>query len=66
LPSQDFQSEYSVPGPYQQDRLLACELIPDALKGAHGLIAVHRPPRSRFSGIMDGVDCSAPAIPGMA
>ena len=55
-----------MPGPYEHERLLACELVPGALKGAHGLIAVNRPPRSRFSGIMDGVDYSAPAIPRMA
>ena len=55
-----------MPGPFERERLLACELIPGALKGARGLIAVNRPPRSRFSGIMDGVDCIAPAIPGMA
>ena len=27
-----------MPGPYERDRLLACELVPGALDGAHGLI----------------------------
>jgi predicted N-acetyltransferase YhbS len=27
-----------LPGPYERERLLACELVPDALKGARGLI----------------------------
>lgn len=55
-----------MPGPFERERLLACELVPGALKGARGLIAVNHPPRSRFSGIVDGVDCSAPAMPRMA
>ena len=55
-----------MPGPFERDRLLACELIPGALKGARGLIAVNRPPASRFSSIIDGVDCGQPAIPRMA
>jgi predicted N-acetyltransferase YhbS len=55
-----------MPGPFERERLLACELVPGALKGARGLIAVNRPPRSRLSGIMDGMDYSAPAIPAMA
>ncbi len=28
----------SLPGPYARDRLLACELVPGALEGAHGLV----------------------------
>jgi predicted N-acetyltransferase YhbS len=28
-----------LPGPYARDRLLARELVPDALEGAHGLVA---------------------------
>jgi predicted N-acetyltransferase YhbS len=55
-----------MPGLFERERLLACELVPGALEGARGLIAVNRPPRSRFSGIMDSVDCRAPAIPRMA
>jgi len=55
-----------MPGPFERERLLACELVPGALKGARGLIAINRPPRSGFSAIMDSVDCSAPAIPRMA
>jgi hypothetical protein len=27
-----------LPGPYERDRLLACELMPGALDGARGLI----------------------------
>jgi predicted N-acetyltransferase YhbS len=55
-----------MPGPFERERLLACELIPGALKGARGLIAVNRPPRSRFFEVMDGVGCYEPAIPSMA
>ena len=65
-----FSSEWTgalhMPGPFERERLLACELVPGALKGARGLIAVNHPPRSRLSSIMDGVDCSSPAIPRMA
>jgi predicted N-acetyltransferase YhbS len=43
-----------MPGPFERERLLGCELIPGALKGAHGLIAVDRPPGSRLLGIMNG------------
>jgi predicted N-acetyltransferase YhbS len=31
-----------LPGPYEQDRLLACELAPGALDGARGLISATR------------------------
>lgn len=37
-----------LPGPYEADRLLACELQPGALEGAHGLIAAPRPPGKRL------------------
>ncbi|MGY4318163.1 GNAT family N-acetyltransferase [Bradyrhizobium sp. JR3.5] len=42
-------------GPYQRDRLLACELVPAALRGAGGLIAAASPPPSRLSGLMDRI-----------
>lgn len=35
-----------MPGPYERERLLGCELVPDALTGARGLIA---PRTSRLS-----------------
>jgi predicted N-acetyltransferase YhbS len=50
-------------GPYERDRLLACELVPGALEGARGTIAVIRPPPSRLSIIIDSVACSGPALP---
>jgi predicted N-acetyltransferase YhbS len=52
-----------MPGPCEQDRLLACELVPGALDGARGMIAAGRPPRSRLSRIMDSVACHGSAIP---
>jgi predicted N-acetyltransferase YhbS len=55
-----------MPGPFERERLLGCELIPGALKGAHGLIAAGRPPRSRFSKIMESLDRPEPAVPRMA
>ena len=55
-----------MPGPFERERLLACELIPGALKGARGTIAVHRRSRSRFSGIINGIDGYGPAIPRLA
>ncbi|GKQ51677.1 GNAT family N-acetyltransferase [Bradyrhizobium sp. Ce-3] len=44
-----------MPGPYQRERLLARELVPDALTGARGLIAAAGPPRSRLSGLVDRI-----------
>ena len=55
-----------MPGPFERERLLACELIPGALQGARGTIAVHRRSRSRLSGIINGVDGYVPAIPRLA
>jgi hypothetical protein len=46
---------FRMPGPYQRDRLLACELVPGALRGAGGLIAAASPPPSRLSGLMDRI-----------
>jgi predicted N-acetyltransferase YhbS len=31
-------AELSLPGPFERDRLLGLELVPDALEGARGLI----------------------------
>ena len=42
-----------MPGPYERDRLLACELVPDALGGARGTIAPIGPRRARLSGFLD-------------
>ena len=36
-----------LPGPYERDRLLALELRPSALKGAHGLISATGPLQSK-------------------
>jgi len=36
----------AMPGPYERDRLLALELVPDALDGAHGLIRTGAPQRT--------------------
>jgi predicted N-acetyltransferase YhbS len=36
--SADRTGELRMPGPYEQHRLLACELTPGVLDGAHGLI----------------------------
>ena len=51
-----------MPGPYERDRLLGCELVPGALRGARGTIAVPRPPLSRLSEIISDVVCGAPAM----
>lgn len=51
-----------MPGPYQRDRLLGCELVPGALRGARGTIAVPRSPLSRLSEIFGGVACGASAM----
>jgi predicted N-acetyltransferase YhbS len=52
-----------MPGPYECDRLLACELVPGALKGARGMIAAYHPPPSRWSELMESVACSGSPIP---
>lgn len=44
-----------MPGPYERERLLACELAPGALRGAGGRIAPASPPPSRLSGLMDRI-----------
>jgi predicted N-acetyltransferase YhbS len=64
--SSELTGALHMPGPFERERLLACELIPGALEGARGTIAVHRPSRPRFLGIMDSVDCYGPATPQMA
>ena len=43
-----------MPGPYDRERLLAHEFVPDALKGARGMIAAERP-GSKFAGIIGSV-----------
>jgi predicted N-acetyltransferase YhbS len=44
-----------MPGPYERERLLACEFAVGALRGARGMIATNRPPSSRLAGIIDSV-----------
>lgn len=44
-----------MPGPHERERLLACELVPGALRGAGGLIAPASLPPSRLSGLMDRI-----------
>ncbi|MFN4923307.1 GNAT family N-acetyltransferase [Bradyrhizobium sp.] len=51
-----------MPGPYEPERLLACELVPEALKGACGMIAATRPRPPRLSRLKNRVACSGPAI----
>ena len=51
-----------MPGSFERDRLLACELALGALKNARGMIAAHRPPRSRLSEILHSVARRGPAI----
>ncbi|MCC8960542.1 N-acetyltransferase, partial [Bradyrhizobium sp. Pear77] len=46
---------FRMPGPYQRDRLLACELVPGALRAAGGLIAAASRPPSRLSGLVDRI-----------
>lgn len=55
-----------MPGPYERDRLLACELVPDALKGARGLITAAVPALSRLSRLIKGVADGETAIGQMA
>ncbi|MDH2384922.1 N-acetyltransferase [Bradyrhizobium sp. CER78] len=44
-----------MPGPYDRQRLLGCELVPGALSGAGGLIVPASPRPSRLSGLMDRI-----------
>jgi predicted N-acetyltransferase YhbS len=48
-------SALRMPGPYERDRLLACEFLPGTLEGARGMISADRPGPSRFAGIIDSV-----------
>ena len=48
-----------MPGPCERERLLACELVPDALTGARGLIA---PRPSRLSGLVKRAASIGPVI----
>ncbi|WP_375787134.1 GNAT family N-acetyltransferase [Bradyrhizobium sp. Pha-3] len=51
-----------MPGPYERDRLLACELVPGALTAARGTIAAAGPSPSRLSGLIDRIAGSQPPI----
>jgi predicted N-acetyltransferase YhbS len=48
-----------MPGPFERERLLACEFVPGALERARGMIAADRPRPSRLAGIIDSVVGSA-------
>jgi predicted N-acetyltransferase YhbS len=48
-----------MPGPYERERLLACELVPDGLTGARGLIA---PRTSRLSSLVKRAARIGPVI----
>ena len=58
----DHTAALRMPGPYAYDRLLACEFVPGVLRRARGMIAAKSPPRSRLSGIINGMICGGPAI----
>ena len=60
--SADKTGALRMPGPYERDRLLACELVPDALSGARGLIAAMPAPPSRLSRLIDRVADTEVAI----
>jgi predicted N-acetyltransferase YhbS len=51
-----------MPGPYERERLLACELVPEALSGARGLIAATSPAPSRLSRLVSRAASIGPAI----
>jgi predicted N-acetyltransferase YhbS len=51
-----------MPGPYEPERLLACELMPAALRGARGMIAATSPPSSRLASLLNHAACIGPAI----
>jgi predicted N-acetyltransferase YhbS len=53
--SADKTGALQMPGPYERDRLLACELVADALSGARGLIAPLPSSPSRLSRLIDRV-----------
>jgi len=51
-----------MPGAFEQHRLLACELMPDALKGARGMIAAACPVPSRLLRLVNRAVPAAPAM----
>jgi predicted N-acetyltransferase YhbS len=51
-----------MPGPYARERLLACELVPEALTDARGLISAMSPPPSRLSRLIGDMASGAAAI----
>ena len=51
-----------MPGAYDPDCLLACELVPGALRGARGMIVPNYSPPSRLFRIMSVVPCGGPGI----
>jgi predicted N-acetyltransferase YhbS len=51
-----------MPGPYDYDRLLACEFVPGVLRRAHGMIAPNLPARARLSRIVHDMIGDGPAI----
>jgi predicted N-acetyltransferase YhbS len=51
-----------MPGPYEPERLLACELVPATLRGARGMIAATCPPSSRLASLLNRAACIGPPI----
>jgi predicted N-acetyltransferase YhbS len=51
-----------MPGPYEPERLLACELVPATLRGARGMIAATCPPSARLASLLDRAACIGQAI----
>jgi hypothetical protein len=51
-----------MPGPFERERLLACEFVPGTLRGARGMIAADRPRASRLAGIIDSVVGSSAGV----
>jgi len=51
-----------MPGPYDYDRLPACEFVPDVLRRAQGMIAPNLPARARLSRIVHDMIGDGPAI----
>lgn len=47
--SADNTGELLLPGPYERERLLACELKPGALNGAHGMVVATGLPVAPFT-----------------
>lgn len=63
--SADRTGALRMPGPYERERFLACELVRDALSGARGVISTANPPPSRVSRLISRrVGSAAPISDG--